>query len=237
MFIANRLLLVLGLIGAAVGLFLGVRGMITAHEAVDSVNRKGADAESLFHADRLDSALEKVRANVGPDGKLRELTVYPGYLMVQASAGSDGDARTFRVQGNGAVTKAPAMPTAAGLLGGKAIALSQVKGKTVEALAKAVAGKEDGTLDDITHIITMSEPGSGEPGWSVYLNNSKYWRAALDGSALSNPAADTAKKVRAATAGNAATAPAAGAATGADDLASCMQAAGTSIEKIQACAK
>ena len=119
MFIAHRLLLVLGLIGAAVGLFLGVRGMITAHEAVSSVNRKGGDAESLFHADRLDRALDKVRAKVGPDGKLRELTVYPGYLMVQATAGSNGDGRTFRVQGNGAVTKAPDIPTAAGLLGGK----------------------------------------------------------------------------------------------------------------------
>ena len=227
MFIAHRMLLVLGLIGAAVGLFLGARGMITAHEAVSSVNRKGGDAESLFHADRLDRALDKVRAKVGQDGKLLELNVYPGYLMVEATAGSNDDGQAFRVQGNGAVTKVPFIP-AGGLRGDSAIALSQLDGKTVEELAKAVAAKEHGTLDDVTHIITMTAPGSGEAGWNVYLSSSKYWRAALDGSALSNPAQD---------AGKATTKAAGGTADSAGDLAACMQAAGTSIAKIQACSR
>jgi hypothetical protein len=236
MFIGHRLLLLLGLIGAAVGLVIGVRGMITAHEAVKSVNRKGGDAESLFRADRLDSALDKVRAKVGSDGKLLELNVYPGYLMVEAGAGSHGDASAFRVQGNGHVTKVPAMPIGGAMLGGDAIELSKLEGKTVEGLAKAVAGKEHATLDDVTHIIATIQPGSGKPGWNVYLNNSKYWRAALDGSALSNPAEDVGKTLNAASAVNAAAKPASGAATGADDLAVCMQAAGTDIAKIQACA-
>ena len=236
MFIAHRLLLVLGLIGAAVGLFVGVRGMITAHEAVSSVNRKGGDAESLFHADRLDSALDKVRAKVGQDGKLLELNVYPGYLMVEAATGSNDDGQAFRVQGNGAVTKVRFNPDG-GLLGDSAIALSKLDGKTVEGLATAVAGKEHATLDDVSHIIAMTQPDSGKAGWSVYLNNSKYWRAALDGSGLSNPAEDVGKAVKAVSAVDAAAKPAAGAPTSADDLAACMQAAGTSIAKIQACSR
>ena len=235
MFIAHRMLLVLGLIGAAVGLFLGVKGMITAHEAVSSVNRKGADAESLFHADRLDRALDKVRAEVGPDGELLGLNIYPGYLMVEAAAGAHGDGRALRVQGDGHVTRVPAMPAGGALLGDETIELSRLDGRTVEGLAKAVAGKEHATLDDVSHIIATIEPVSGKPGWNVYLTSSKYWRAALDGSALSNPADDAGKTLEAASAVNAAAKPAAGAAESAGDLAACMQAAGTSIAKIQAC--
>ena len=77
MIFASRPLFLLGLIGAAVGVLFGVKGMLAAHEAVSEVNRKGGDAASLFRADPLETALDKVRAKVGADGKLLQLNVYP----------------------------------------------------------------------------------------------------------------------------------------------------------------
>ena len=230
MFIASRILAGLGLIGAVVGMFFAVRGAITAHNAVQSVKRDGGDAESLFRADRFDSALDKVRARVGEDGKLLGLNVYPGYMMAEASEASGEDGRAFRVQFNGHVTKVPF--ASGGLLRDAAIPLSRLDGETVQKVADAVAGKESATLDDISHIVLTNQPATGKAGWSVYLGDSKHWLASLDGSDVSNPAAQAL-----ATAAKAETAaePAAGVAKGADDLAACMQRAGTDIAKIQAC--
>jgi hypothetical protein len=236
MFIASRLLLVLGLIGAAVGLFFGAKGAMVAHEAVSEVNRKGGDAESLFHADRLDSALDKVRANVGADGKLLELTVYPGYLMVEASTGSEDEGQAFKVQGNGDVKKLPLALTGPGRLEDNTFELAKLDAKAVAQLAGAVAAEEHATLDDVSHIVAMIEPDSGKPGLNVYLKNSKYWRAALDGSALSNPDQDARKALdKAAAAVDSATLPSNSATKPADDLAACVQAAGTDVTKLQAC--
>lgn len=233
MIIASRPLFILGLLGAAVGLFFGVRGMLVAHEAVSEVNRKGGDTESLFRADRLETALDKVRANVGADGKLLQLNIYPGYLEVDASTGSEDQGRAFKVQGNGHVVDRPLTLTGPGRLKDNTFDLSTLDGKTVERLAGAVAAKEHATLDDVSHIIAMIQPDTGEPGWNVYLKNSRYWRAALDGSALSNPdqdarkALDNADKVLDNATGDAT--------KSSGDLAACVQAAGGDVAKIQAC--
>ena len=228
MFIANRILAGLGVIGAVVGMFFAVQGALKAHNAVQSVKRDGGDADSLFRADKFDSALDKVRARVGEDGKLLGLNVYPGYMMAEATDGSEG--RAFRVQFNGHVAKVPF--ASAGALGDAAIPLSRLDGKTVQKVAEAVAGKGGGTLDDISHIILTKQPATGKAGWSVYLGDSKHWLASLDGSDVSNPAdAALATAAKAQTAAE----PAAGVASSADDLAACVQRAGTDIAKIQAC--
>src|ERR671934_2710163 len=103
----SRALLILGLLGAVIGLVIGIRGALAAHEAVSEVNRKGGEETSLFRADRLDTALDKVRSKIGADGKLLQLDVYPGYLMVDASAGSEETGRAFKVQANGQVDEQP----------------------------------------------------------------------------------------------------------------------------------
>jgi hypothetical protein len=231
--IASRPLFILGMIAAAIGIFFGVRGLLAAHEAVSEVNRKGGDAVSFFRADRLETGLDEVRAKVGGDGKLLRLIVYPGYLDVAASTGSEEHGRAFKVQGNGHVVEHPLALTGPGRLADNTFALSRLHGKTVERLADAVAGKEHATLDDVTHIIAMVEPDTGEPGWNVYLDNSKYWRAALDGSGLSNPDQLARKALdKAARAVHEATD---GAAHGKGDIAACLQAAGSDVAKVQAC--
>jgi hypothetical protein len=231
MFIANRILAGLGIIGAVVGMFFAVQGALKAHNAVQSVKRDGGDADSLFRADKFDSALDKVRARVGEDGKLLGLNVYPGYMMAEATDGSEG--RAFRVQFNGHVAK---VPFASAGLGDAAIPLSRLDGKTVQKVAEAVAGKDGATLDDISHIILTKQPATGKAGWSVYVGDSKHWLASLDGSDVSNPAdAALATAAKGQTAAEAAAEPAAGVAKTADDLAACMQRAGTDIAKIQAC--
>jgi hypothetical protein len=236
MFIASRLLLILGLVGAAVGLFFGAKGAITAHDAVQSVNRKGGDDESLFHAARLEGALDKVRANVGADGELLRLTVYPGYVMAEASTGSEDEGKSFRVQENGKVTKAPLTLTGPGRLADNVFALDKIDAKTIERLARAVAAKEHATLDDVAYVIATIQAGSGKPGINVYLKNSKFWQAALDGSGLSNPDKEARNALdNAAAAVDAATSTTTSAAKGADDLAACVQAAGGDVEKLQAC--
>src|SRR5215218_7690877 len=116
MIILYRPLFFLGLLGAAVGVFFGVKGMLVAQEAVSEVNRKGGDAASMFRAERLDSALDKVRAKVGDDGKLLQLNIYPGYLDVNASTGSEDEGRAFKVQGDGRIIEHPLTLTGPGRL-------------------------------------------------------------------------------------------------------------------------
>jgi hypothetical protein len=257
MFYAPRMvLLVLGLVGAVVGVYFGINGALTTREAVDEVNRKGGDEASLFRAANLAPVLENVRAEVGADGELLELAIYPGYAMVEASTGSEEQGRAFKVQSDGDIVE----PRGLNLIGPGKLAdnvfpLAKLDARAIEKLANAAAAKDHRTLDEVTHIMAMVQPDSGKPGLNVYLSNSQYWRAGLDGSGLSNPsdsaraamanaqntvdvANATTKAIDDAAARSAADADkAAGkAAKDADDLAACVQAAGTDAEKLAACA-
>jgi hypothetical protein len=241
MFIVHsRLLLVLGLIGAAVGIFFGVKGALLAHDAVSEVNRKGGDENSLFHAAKFDSALDKVRANVGADGDLLRLIAYPGYMTVEASTGSEDEGRAFKVQESGRVTKMPLTLTGPGRLADNVFPLAKLHGSTIEKLAGEVAAKENGTLDDVAYVIAQIQPGSGDAGLSVYMKNSRFWQAALDGSGLVNPDKQARKSLDDAeatieSATKSATKASGGTAKQGDDLAACVQAAGTDVAKLQAC--
>ncbi|HWI73164.1 MAG TPA: hypothetical protein VNT55_14510 [Baekduia sp.] len=234
-----RALTFLGLLGAAVGIFFGAKGALTAKNAVDSVNRKGGDAQSMFHAASLDKGLDKVRAKVGADGRLLQLNIYPGYLVVDASSGSEDKGRSFRIQEDGKVDELPVTLTGPGKLSDNVFPLAKVSTAVVEKLAGQAAAKEHTSLDDVSHVIVMIEPDSGKPGINVYLKNSRYWRAALDGSGLSNPTAQARKAmdgVEKTLDGLDATGTSKPASS-ADDLAACVSAAGIDAAKVAACTK
>jgi hypothetical protein len=243
-----RALFVLGIAGALVGVFFGVKGALTAKHAVDSVNRKGGDAKSMFHAGRLDAGLDKLRAKIGADGQLLQLNIYPGYLQVDAGTGSEDKGRSFRIQEDGKVDELPVTLTGPGRLKDNVFGLDRVDTAVVEKLARQAAQKEHLGLDDVTHVVVMLEPDSGRPGINVYLNNSRYWRAALDGSGLSNPDQQARKTLDGVQktldgldAHDAAPASSSAGATpspsGAGDLQACITAAGASAAKIAACTK
>lgn len=243
-----RSLTVLGLLGAAVGLFFGVKGAVTAKHASDSVNRKGGDAKSQFHADRLTKSLDKVRAEVGADGQLLSLNIYPGYIQADASTGSEDKGRSFRIQEDGRVDELPVTLTGPGMVKDNVFAIDKVDTKVVEKLAGEAAAKEHLGLDDVSHIVVTIQPDSGKPGIAVYLDNQRFWRAALDGSGLSSPDADARKAMagvqktldgldNSADAGaSPKPAPAAAAAPKAN-LQACLAAAGTDAAKLTACTK
>jgi hypothetical protein len=239
-----RVLTVLGLLGAAVGIFFGAKGALTAKHATDSVNRKGGDSKSLFHAGALDKGLNKVRAKVGDDGKLLQLAIYPGYMAVDAASGSEDKGRSFRIQEDGRVDELPVTLTGPGKLADNVFPLAKVDPAVVEKLAGQAAAKEHLGLNDVTHIVVMLEPDSGKPGINVYLNNSRFWRAGLDGSGLSNPdiegrkALDGVQKTLDGLDAKKATTPSAAPdASGTSGLTACIQAAGADAAKIAACTK
>jgi hypothetical protein len=235
-----RALTLLGVVGALVGVYFGVNGIRTAKHAEDSVNRKGADSKSMFHAARLEAGLDKVRARVGNDGQLLSLDVFPGYLVVDAASGSETKGRSFRVQEDGKVQELPVNLVGPGKLKDNEFPIDKVDPKVVEKLAVQTAAKEHvGGLDGVTHINVGILPGNGgDAGIAVYTNNDNFWRAALDGSGLSNPAQQakatldgaerTAASVQAQTSA---------AASGASSIATCITSAGTDAAKIAACTK
>jgi hypothetical protein len=233
-----RALTFLGLLGAAVGIFFGAKGALTAKDAVDSVNAKGGDSSSMFHAENLDKGLGKVRAKVGADGQLLQLNVYPGYIVVDASSGSEDKGRSFRVQQNGKVQELPVTLTGPGRLKDNVFPISKLSSDTVEKLANETAAKEHTDLDGITHIVAMIDPVSGNPTINVYASNSRYWHAGLDGKNLANVDQDARKTlddvnktVAAATSKTSAAADSAG------DLSACVAAAGVDAAKVAACTK
>lgn len=243
-----RSLTVLGLIGAVVGIFFGVKGAVTAKHATDAVNRKGGDAKSQFHADRLSKSLDKVRAEIGADGELLSLNVYPGYIAVDASTGSEDKARSFRIQEDGRVDKLPVTLTGPGKLQDNVFPLAKVDTKVVEKLAGQAAAKEHLGLDDVSHIVVTIQPDSGKPGIAVYLSNQRFWRASLDGSGLSNPDVQARKAMdgvqqtldgldNSAAPKTSAAGAATSAATPKTGLSACLSAAGTDVAKVTACTK
>jgi hypothetical protein len=233
-----RALTVLGLLGAAVGIFFGAKGALTAKDAVDSVNAKGGDSSSMFHAKNLDEGLGKVRAKVGADGQLLQLNVYPGYIVVDASSGSEDKGRSFRVQQDGKVQELPVTLTGPGRLKDNVFPLAKLDSSTVEKLAGETAAKERTDLDGITHIIAMIDPVSGTPTINVYASSSRSWHAGLDGHNLANVDQDARKALDDVdTTVAAATSQASGAAKGAADITACVSAVGLDAAKVAACAK
>jgi hypothetical protein len=249
-----RTLTVLGLVGAVVGIFFGVKGAVTAKRASDSVNRKGGDAKSQFHADRLTKSLDKVRAEFGADGQLLSLNIYPGYIQADASTGSEDKGRSFRIQEDGRVDELPVTLTGPGMLKDNVFAIDKIDTKVVEKLAGEAAAKEHLGLNDVSHIVVTIQPDSGKPGIAVYLDNQRFWRAALDGSGLSTPDADARKAMAgvqetldgldgsATTASPKTASPKTAAATPSaaapkTDLTACLAAAGTDAARITACTK
>lgn len=233
-----RALTFLGILGAAIGIFFGAKGALTAKSAVDSVNAKGGDSSSMFKAANLDEGLGKVRAKVGADGQLLQLNVYPGYLVVDASSGSEDKGRTFRVQQDGKVQEMPVTLTGPGRLKDNVFPIAKLNPSVVEKLANETAAKEHTDLDGITHIVAMIDPVSGTPQVNVYASSSRYWHAGLDGKDLANvdqdarkTLDDVSKTVDAATSQSRATASSAG------DITACVSASGLDAAKVAACAK
>jgi hypothetical protein len=235
----SRSLMVLGVVGALAGAYFGLKGAITAKHAEDSVNRKGGDSKSMFHAARLETGLDKVRAKVGNDGQLLSLDVFPGYLVVNAATGSENKGRTFRIQDDGDVQELPVNLVGPGKLKDNVFPIDKIDPKVVEKVATQTAAKEHvGGLDGVTHIVVGLAPGSGDAGIAVYTNNDQFWRAALDGSGLSNPA--TQAKATLADAEKTASAvesQTSAAASSASSITTCITSAGTDAAKIAACTK
>jgi hypothetical protein len=230
-----RSLFVLGLLGAVAGIFFGVKGAITAKHASDSVSRKGGDAKSQFHAARLDKSLNKIRAEIGADGQLLQLNIYPGYIQADASIGSEDKGRSFRIQEDGRVDELPVTLTGPGRLKDNVFDLGKLDTKVVEKLANQAAAKEHLGLDDVSHVVVNIQPDSGKPGIAVYLKNQRFWRAALDGSGLSSPEVEARKVMDDVEAQTAQAAPSQ--ATGTTDLTACITAAGGNTAKLAACTK
>ena len=231
-----RSLFLLGLLGAAVGIFFGAKGLVTAKHASDSVSRKGGDAKSQFHAARLDKSLDKVKAKIGADGRLLGLNIYPGYIQADASTGSEDKARSFRIQEDGRVDELPVTLTGPGRLADNVFPIEKLDTKVVEKLANQAAAKEHLGLDDVSHVVVTIQPDSGKPGIAVYLDNQRFWRAALDGSGLSSPEEEARAAMDRAADGSLA-APKAAAPSAADELSACITAAGADTAKLSACTK
>lgn len=233
-----RALTVLGLLGAAVGIFFGAKGALTGKNALDSANAKGADKSSMFHAGNLDKGLGKVLAKVGDDGQLLQLNVYPGYIVVDASSGSEDKGRSFRVQQDGRVDELPVTLTGPGSVKDNVFPIAKLNSDTVEKLANETAAKEHTDLNGITHIIAMIDPISGDPTINVYAADSRYWHAGLDGKHLASVGQDAKKTLDDVNKTvDAATKQADAASSGADDLAACVTAAGADAAKLAACTK
>jgi hypothetical protein len=234
-----RVLTLLGVVGALAGVYFGARGVVTAKHAQDSVNRKGADSRSMFHAARLESGLDKVRAKVGNDAQLLSLDVYPGYLVVDAAAGSEDKGRSFRIQEDGKVQELPVNLVGPGKLKDNVFPIDKVDPKAVEKVAVATAAKQHvGGLDGVTHINVGLAAGTGDAGIAVYTNNDKFMRAALDGSGLADPVQQARATLDGAEKTEAAVSSQASAATSsASNLSTCITSAGTDAAKIAACTK
>lgn len=155
----------------------------------DGSGKKGGDSESLFMPSEFSGALDAVRGEIGPDGGVLELRIEPDEARFQVQTGADsakgflwdgGDLDSFRVQLVGS-----------GSLEGQAINLADIDPGTPERVAKAVAERWGGDLDDVTALKLDRDIVSGEPQWNIWIasagNNPRLYLADLDGSGVRSP--------------------------------------------------
>ena len=194
MFIASRLLLVLGLIGAAAGLFFGAKGallelMITA---VSEVNRKGGDAESLLRADRLEgSPRQGPREDRRRRASCSSSPCIPAISWPRRATGSEDEGQAFKVQSKRQRHEDPAYAHRAWTAGGQHVRVRRDRRQGRR--ARRHRGRRQGARDARRRLACDRDDRPRlrqAPRLNVYLKNSKYWRAALDGSGLSNPDQD-----------------------------------------------
>ncbi len=128
----------------------------------DPSSIKAADTLSLFRAANFNRVLAKARAALGPNAKVSNFVVYPGYLAITAVKG--GSEVNFYADANGRVEN-----TTGGSPGGSAVfPLSQIAPGSAAAIAHHIATAAHTPQSQLHYLVVDPDPETGKTEWLVY---------------------------------------------------------------------
>jgi hypothetical protein len=158
--------LLLALVGGLVAFSFALHGWIGAKHADAASARRGGAATSLLRADNLTQALNRVGDRAGNEAVLQGLTIYPGYLAVDAAGrGGGGQGQSLRVQDDGAVQSSPgALVASEGT-----VALADVDPYAVEDIARRAAARGHTDLDGVRDVTVRADRRHHRPSVRAYL--------------------------------------------------------------------
>jgi hypothetical protein len=201
----------------ALGLAVAGCGGSSSSSAPDVSGAPASDQTTLFRASNLSPVLNAVKAKVGPGYMGSVVKVEPRDVKLIAQAQTGLETVIVDNQGKSLVINTP---------GGGAFApfdLSLVSPAAAQTAVDTVLTKAHVGLSGISYLTFTSDPITHKPAWGVYLQSGGYYSAdASGGHVLSHAPPGGATGV-------------AGSPSGAQSIATCIQNAGTDINKIRKC--
>ncbi len=188
-----------------------------AKGSIDSATVKGGAENSFYRSSNLTTGLGKITDKAGDDAI--EVTIYPGYVQADASTGSETAGKRYRVNTDDDVKEADLKLQGPGKLAENIFPFADVDPTAVESTVDAAAKKAGKTIDDVTYVNIRIGVVTGKPEMNIYVSGGDFYTANLNGSGLKSPVGDAKEAVGKAS-----------------DTVDCIKAAGTDVDKIQACA-
>jgi hypothetical protein len=207
----------LKLTAAATALALVVAGCGSSSSSTPDVSGAPAsDQTTLFRASNLSRVLTEVKAKLGSGFSGSVLKVEPRDIKLVAQGPAGLETVTVDNQGRSLVIQAPAA-------GGFApFDLSLVDPTAAQTAVDAVLTKAQIGLSGISYLTFTSDPITHQPAWGVYLQNGGYYSATGSGGNVTSHAPPGGTG-------------AGGSGSAAQSIATCIQNAGTDVNKIRKC--
>jgi hypothetical protein len=138
----------------------------TASSGPDPSSINAADKLSLFQAANFNRVLAKARAALGPNAKVENFVVYPGYVSITAEKG--GREVDFYADANGGVDN-----SGGGSPGGSpAFPLSKIAPGSAAVFAHHIATAAHTPQSQLHYLVVDVDPVSGKTEWLAYAIDS-----------------------------------------------------------------
>jgi hypothetical protein len=148
----------------------------TSGSTTDPTSMTATDPGSMFHTKNFTKALEQIRGRVGPNARLDNFVVYPGYVSVIAVTPTGESDVTYYADGRFLQSET------GGSAGGDSLfSLSRIKPTTPAVFAARIARLGHMPLSQLHYMVVMVNPLTGKGlAWMAYPvqgTSVEYWLA------------------------------------------------------------
>jgi hypothetical protein len=149
----------------------------TSGSTADPTTMTATDPGSMFHTKNFAKALGEIRSHVGPNARLDNFVVYPGYVSVTAVTPTGENDVTYYANGRFLQDNTGGSPG-----NDQLVSLSHIKPNIPALFASRIAHIGHMPLSQLHYLVAMIDPISGKGlVWMAYPvegTSVEYWQAA-----------------------------------------------------------